>query len=139
MGVLEPPESSSLRPLELKGNVEEGEGGIPPLGETGVFVNETSPLLCGELVGEGVLERETTDGVWGTASGSLPAACASPGSNPLFYTQSIRHAEDPPVKCAYGSIQIRPMRDRGVERNAGGVSGRDDEPLNLDEKAGFMN
>ena len=153
-----PPPPPPPPPLELRGDVEE-EGGIeeeegteeeegiedapalggadpediPLLEETDVSVDETVLSLCDGLSWEGVLERETTGGVVGVASGSLPAAFADVGLNPLFYTQSVRHTEDPPAKCAYGIIQIRPMRDCGSGRNVEGVSGRDDEPLNRDE------
>jgi hypothetical protein len=60
---------------------------------------------------EGVLGRETTDGVLGVASGSLPAAFARVALNPLSYTQSVRHVEDQLVECAYCIVQVRPMWD----------------------------
>ena len=93
MLVLEPPEL--LPPLE----VEEGIEGVstPAVGV---------PVILDE---EGVLEREMTGGALGVASGSLPAAFARVASNPLPYTQSVRHVEGQLVECAYCIIQVCPM------------------------------
>jgi hypothetical protein len=79
----------------------EVEEGVVPVPAVGVPV----------MLEEGVLGRETTDGVMGVASGSFPAACARIGSNALSYIQPVRHVEGQLVKCTYCIIQVRPMWD----------------------------
>ena len=71
-----------------------------------------------ELVGrdEVVLEMETVGGLVGVASGSLPAAFASTGSN-VVYVRSVRYARSRSYQLAYGIIQICPMWDRCIEGN----------------------
>ena len=81
--------------------VEEGVEGVPvPVVDVPVMLDE-----------EGLLDRETTGGMVCVASRSLPAASARIGSNVPFYTRSVRHVQGKLVECAYGIIQVRPMRD----------------------------
>lgn len=88
---------------------------VPSLGPVDVLVpgfalSVSVPVFDGELE-EVVLERETTAGVVGVASGSLPAACASATSNEPLCTESIRDTKSLLVERAYGPIGIGPMWD----------------------------
>jgi hypothetical protein len=127
--VLELPELSGLPP-----EVEEGSEDVP-VPRVGVPVMPEA-VFEGETVEE-VVERDTTGGALGVASGSLPAAFASTGSNEPVYTLSIRHAKGRLVEATYGIIQVCPMRDRSIERNVEGVSGCDNKPPNRDMETGF--
>jgi hypothetical protein len=76
LGLPPPPEP----PLE----VEEGVEDVPVPG-SGVLAMPVRRLVLDGVSEEVVLERETTDGVLGVASGSLPAAFARVTSNKLSY------------------------------------------------------
>ena len=114
--VVEPPE---LFPplLEEVGSIEEVVEVDVVVGETveEVEVDEVDEV---EEEVEVEVEMETTDGAGGAASGSLPAAFASVGSNAPFYTQSVKHTKYLLVECTYhGPIYKRPMWGCTVERD----------------------
>ena len=125
--VLVPPELSPPLepPLEVEGSNED-----VPVPDAGVFAMPVNGLVLGGELGV-VLEMVTIGGAVGVASGSLPAALASTGSNAApLYTQSIRHMRDRPAEHAYCIIQERPTWDRGIVRNVKGVPECDDKPPN---------
>ena len=80
--VIESPELLPPSPEEV--------GSIEEVVEVDVVVDETVEEVevdeVDEVVVEEEVEMETTDGAGGAASGSLPAAFASVGSNVPFYT-----------------------------------------------------
>lgn len=91
-------------PLELPLEVGEGIGDVPitELGTSAMPVSRLVPEGVSEGVKEVVLERETTGGALGVASGSLPAAFARVTSNELSYTRPVRQ-----IRRSGGRVRLR--------------------------------
>jgi len=103
--VLEPPELFPEPPLEVEesGGTDDVDVPVP---RAGVLVVPVSWFVLDGGTEEVVLEleMETTDGAFGEASGSLPAAFASVTSNALSYTQFVRYIMERLAGCAYGIV-----------------------------------